>query len=334
MLKLGWWWGGALALTLAQMVAAAEPLSAYRGDARQSSVSGLSSGAFMAVQYQVAFSASVRGVGVVAGGPYYCSKGMLAGAPACMSGPPPAVGGLVLATQQFALSGQIDPLSNLAKRRVYLFSGSQDNTVKTAVVDSAESYFRKLGVPAARIEYLRGLPAGHAQITPTYGNDCGETKSPYVNHCDWKGEGYDQAGAILKQIYGPLQPRAGQLSSQVAVFDQKPYAPPGSSLADEGYVYVPRVCAEGETCKVHVALHGCRQYAGAVGDAYYAHAGYNEWADNNRIIVLYPQTTAMPPGNPNGCWDWFGYTGVNFAWKSGVQMRAIKAMADRLVSAP
>ena len=50
--------------------------------------------------------------------------------------------------------------------------------------------------------------------------------------------------------------------------------------------------------------------------------------------MLYPQTTAMPPGNPNGCWDWFGYTGVNFAWKNGVQMRAIKAMADRLVSAP
>ena len=119
----------------------------------------------------------------------------------------------------------------------------------------------------------------------------------------------------------------------MVAFDQTPHAPPGSSLADEGYVYVPRACAEGASCKVHVALHG-RQYAGAVGDAYYAHAGYNEWADSNRIIVLYPQTTALPPGNPNGCWDWFGYTGINFAWKSGVQMRAIKAMADKLVSAP
>lgn len=323
-----------LCLVLAQPALAADPLPAYHGDAKESSVSGLSSGAFMAVQYQVAFSASVRGVGVVAGGPYYCSMGTLAGAGPCMSGPPPSAAGLALTTRQFALAGRIDPVSHLAKRRVYLFSGSQDNTVKTAVVDSADSYFRKLGVPAAQIEYVRGLPAGHAQITPSYGNDCGETKSPYVNHCDWKGEGYDQAGAILKQIYGALQPRAGILSSQVVAFDQTPYTSPGSSLADEGYVYVPRACAEGAACKVHVALHGCRQYAGAVGDAYYAHAGYNEWADGNRIIVLYPQTTALPPGNPNGCWDWFGYTGVNFAWKSGVQMRAIKAMADKLVSAP
>ncbi|RBB94759.1 depolymerase, partial [Pseudomonas sp. MWU12-2115] len=35
-----------------------------------------------------------------------------------------------------------------------------------------------------------------------------------------------------------------------------------------------------------------------------------------------------------GCWDWFGYTGPAYAWKSGLQMRALKAMADRLVSAP
>ena len=114
-----------LCLVLAQPALAAEPLPAYHGDAKESSVSGLSSGAFMAVQYQVAFSASVRGVGVVAGGPYYCSKGTLAGAVPCMSGPPPSAAGLALTTQQFALAGQIDPLSNLAKRRVYLFSGAR-----------------------------------------------------------------------------------------------------------------------------------------------------------------------------------------------------------------
>jgi poly(3-hydroxybutyrate) depolymerase len=36
--------------------------------------------------------------------------------------------------------------------------------------------------------------------------------------------------------------------------------------------------------------------------------------------------------NPNGCWDWWGYTGSHFADKRGVQMRAIRNMIDRLVS--
>ena len=45
------------------------------------SVSGLSSGGFMAVQVHVAHSATFkRGAGIVAGGPYYCSEGSLADA--------------------------------------------------------------------------------------------------------------------------------------------------------------------------------------------------------------------------------------------------------------
>ena len=38
-------------------------------------ISGLSSGAFFAVQHAIAYSSEVTGVGVIAGGPYYCAKG-------------------------------------------------------------------------------------------------------------------------------------------------------------------------------------------------------------------------------------------------------------------
>lgn len=322
-----------LAAALPLAAWAADPLPAFHGDARQSSVSGLSSGAFMAAQYQVAYSASVVGAGVVAGGPYYCAQGSLPGTVACMAGPPPQPAQLLASAKQFAAAGRIDPLADLAKRRVYLFSGTQDNTVHTPVVDAAASFFQLAGVPAAQIAYQKQLPAGHAQITPAYGNDCGATASPYINHCTWQGQGYDQAGLILQHIYGSLQAKASALTGRIVRFNQKPYAAVGSSLADEGFVYVPRACAEGEACKVHIALHGCQQYASKVGDAFYAHAGYNNWADSNRILVLYPQTTTSA-ANPQGCWDWFGYTGPAYAWKSGLQMRALKAMADRLVSAP
>lgn len=37
-------------------------------------------------------------------------------------------------------------------------------------------------------------------------------------------------------------------------------------------------------------------------------AGYNEWADANNIVVLYPQARTANLGfaNPQGCWDFWG----------------------------
>ena len=48
-------------------------LPAYDADLTQTSVSGLSSGGFMAAQFEVAFSKSLVGAGIVAGGPFYCA---------------------------------------------------------------------------------------------------------------------------------------------------------------------------------------------------------------------------------------------------------------------
>ena len=45
------------------------------------SISGLSSGADFVVQFQVAFSATVKGVGVFAGQPYHCAVTMFEGEP-------------------------------------------------------------------------------------------------------------------------------------------------------------------------------------------------------------------------------------------------------------
>ncbi|MCP5119622.1 MAG: hypothetical protein GY953_53160, partial [bacterium] len=58
---------------------------------------------------------------------------------------------------------------------------------------------------------------------------------------------------------------------------------------------------------------GCRQYQDEIGDAFYTGAGYNEVAETNNIVVLYPQTTAWSESvfygyqeNPRGCWDRWG----------------------------
>ena len=54
--------------------AAPEVLRAYNAPVSESSTSGVSSGGYMAVQFGTAWSSVIRGVGIVAGGPYWCAK--------------------------------------------------------------------------------------------------------------------------------------------------------------------------------------------------------------------------------------------------------------------
>ena len=42
-------------------------------------------------------------------------------------------------------------------------------------------------------------------------------------------------------------------------------------------------------CKLHVALHGCVQQREKIGNIYAANSGYNQVADLNDLVVLYPQ---------------------------------------------
>src|SRR6201981_379559 len=98
----------------------APPLGAYNADIKESSISGISSGAFMAVQFGVSWSSIVKGVGVIAGGPYYCAQGTaidgllgnlgpaLSATGPCMKGPPPDLGPLFEKTDEWARSGAID----------------------------------------------------------------------------------------------------------------------------------------------------------------------------------------------------------------------------------
>jgi len=52
----------------------AESLLKLGANIKQSSVSGLSSGAFMAVQIEVAHASDIVGAGIVAGGPFACAE--------------------------------------------------------------------------------------------------------------------------------------------------------------------------------------------------------------------------------------------------------------------
>ena len=38
--------------------------------------------------------------------------------------------------------------------------------------------------------------------------------------------------------------------------------------------------------------------------------------------------------NPNGCWDWWGYTDLDYLGKDAPQIKAIWAMVEQLAQAP
>jgi poly(3-hydroxybutyrate) depolymerase len=61
-------------------------------------------------------------------------------------------------------------------------------------------------------------------------------------------------------------------------------------------------------------------------------AGYTRWADTNNIIVLFPQTAATP-FNPQGCWDWWGYTGREYLTRKAPQIVAVRRMVEQLAGA-
>ena len=130
---------------------AAVPLPALTIDPNEVSVSGLSSGGFMAVQMHVAYSSTFKkGAGVVAGGPFYCTEASVVNATGrCMTHATSIpVASLVGTTNSWASSGLIDPVANLNASKVYLFSGTSDNTVKPAVMNDLKTYYASF-VPAA-----------------------------------------------------------------------------------------------------------------------------------------------------------------------------------------
>lgn len=320
---------------------AAVPLGQYNIDTASITVSGLSSGGFMANQLGVAHSSVFKGVGVFAAGPYWCAGG--ANYTSCMYNQ--TITQAILNNAQTNINNwsgnQIDAKANIAGQKVYLFIGTNDTTVGQNPVNALKTQYQNLGVPSGNLQHVVRSGASHVFPTDfdsTGNNGCNSASSPYISNC-----GYDGAKAVLEHFYGTLNPRNNApAAGNYIEFDQSAFTAGNPGMASTAWLYVPSSCASGTQCKLHVALHGCQQSTDKIGDRYVKNTGYTRWADTNNIIVLFPQTktdnTSRPTaasgslGNPNACWDWIGWYGGDFAQKGGKQVAAIKAMVDRISS--
>jgi poly(3-hydroxybutyrate) depolymerase len=319
-------------------------------DINQTSVSGISSGAYMAGQFQMAHAGIVVGAGIVAGGPYGCAES-LAGAFSlgfarinanatqaalgCMANRMalygvPNASRLAERAVRLAERGRIDPVAQVQTDRVFLFSGTNDAIVLPPIVRSAVAFYRALGVPEGNIELIDTTAAGHGFVSQRAEQACERNGSPYLVNCN-----YDLAGAILAHIYGDLSPAGDISQGRFIAFDQSEFVEAASrhGLDRVGRAFVPDACRTAPggspTCRVHVAYHGCNQGREIVGDRFVGRSGFARWAATNRLVVLFPQIKRSAL-NLQGCWDWWGYTGRNFLTRRAPQITAVYSMLERL----
>lgn len=292
-------------------------------------VSGVSAGAFMAIQLQVSLSKIFSGAAAVAGGIYWCSQGSASNAQTICMKMPEQIN--TKAYVQHALSeaqaGKIDDLQNLSRSRFYIFGSSKDYVVNFKSGEKLAEFLSAF-VPPKNIYIRSNIPAGHGWVTKDFGSSCTAFGVPWILNCN-----FDMAGELLNQLYPELQPPSRIFrSNEPFVFDQKEFSNGSDSLFSFGYIYIPQVCQSSRVpCRLHVALHGCQMSPDYIENNFAHHSGLNSWAEANRIIVLYPQNAKNNSGNSNACWDWYGYTGPNFANRNGVQIQAIQKMLERIL---
>ncbi len=310
---------------------AASTLGAYNVNPGTVTVAGISSGADMAVQLQVANSASIHGAAILAGAAYYCNQDYLAlWGDACTTGVGVPVSSLVSYTNSQAAKGTIDPVANLSGKPIYMFSGTLDTVVYQQTMNDLKQYLQSF-ISSSNITYNNTTAAEHSWVSPDATNACSWLGVPFLNNC-----GIDIEQTFLTKFYGSLYARNTSPQGSYVQFNQNAFCTKSNCAAigmdSTGWLYVPSTCASG-ACKLVVALHGCEQNQQTVGTVFVQKSGINEWADTNGILVLYPQTIASTvPYNPEGCWDWWGYTGSNYALKSAPQMTAIMGMVKQITS--
>lgn len=350
-------------------------------------ISGISSGGFLAAQMGVIYSDKISGIGTVAGGFYFCAQNHLQdkiqasqadregtralfrldpknpiyqAVNVCMGSPREAEMTFNVVADNFK-AGLIANPENIKSQKVFVYQGTQDRVVKFQMQSKLEEFYTKLGVLPDNLELVEHPRGAHNFPTDQPHNQpCITQGVPYVASCN-----YNAAGAILAHLLNDTT-LVREKSDSLYVVTQTPTtanAPERpSSVATYGYLAASQKCLDNpSSCHLHVALHGCemsdsfddafdRNYSreAAAGLVYMRTkkqllplsqlsyieqkknnyglkkfaftAGYMDYVEKNNLMVLFPQTWITAdnyPYNPKGCWDWFGWTGRDYATNKG-----------------
>lgn len=279
----------------------------------QFSVSGFSSGGFMAMQMHISHSSSIQGVGILAGGPYHCMQSY--SSKTCTKYPNKLeISKLIKYAQEQELLKNIDSLSFLNNSKVWALGGTNDKMVNQKIVGKVAEFYEYF---QADVEFVTHINSQHSFVTDSFGSLCEVYKWPYISNCR-----FDSAGNILKKIYGDLLSKRPYSQRRLYKFDQKEFGSDLVGMADYGYVYVPEGCWNME-CRVHMVLHGCGMNTDYIGSYLIKFAGFNEWAEANSIVIVYPQAARHHRLNYGACWDASGAWDSEYCTKKGKQISVL-----------
>lgn len=294
-------------------------------DPARITVSGMSSGAQMAHQLHLAYSELFSGAAMLAGGPFGCAEGSVVNALSrCLAKPGTEIplDALIQTIRAASADGRLAALENLADHPVWIFHGSLDTAVPVSVNDALVGIYQGL-VPLQRMAVITDIPAAHTFPAKGKGTACDKVESPFVGNCD-----YDAAGTLLQFLYADLQQPDTDVQTSVS---KVTLAGAKDALLDEtAFLFVPPACNKSDSnCALHLVLHGCAQSASQVQTAFIEQSGYLEWAEKNNMVLAFPQAVASM-ANPLACWDWWGYSGKNYLWRDGKQMKVLSDWIKQL----
>jgi len=314
---------GLCSLLAAVHTSLAQPTSPLPRGAKidEVTVSGISSGAAMALQYAIAHSAGVNGVAAIAGPSWGCAKGFVSTAiNDCMCGRQPLPSALPMA-QDMARSGAIDPLVNGRPKALthgFIFHSPLDATVVASTGQASAAFLASfIGSPPV-VDHGNATDgsdrAGHGILSPNGHDHCQASPDDrsFVRQCGQDDNARDLFHALFPGVTQDPAKRLAQVGdADIQAFDQRPfirevtrsgeYIAPDTlafffyptrserrqrlDLANTGYFHVPPSCrAAGAHCGLHIAFHGCKQQV----REFALTTGYVHWAELHKQIILFP----------------------------------------------
>ncbi len=250
-----------VALLLASPALADTP--APKIDDTKITVSGVSSGAFMAQQLHVAYSDVFSGMGSVAGGPFFCAQNMKPEDIAtikqqCMMG----VGADLTATtyidkaNQLSQNGKIAPVANLQDDKVFIFNSQSDQVINPLLGNASRLFYKQFttssnikawayipsygpfypvahGMPTAKSMFDKYENIGdsatpcapsNSQQYSWFPNQLLRGNDPWMYHCNYGFiPGYDLGKDILWHLYGEMKSTHTFKEANLYSFKQEPY---------------------------------------------------------------------------------------------------------------
>ena len=107
----------------------------------------------------------------------------------CMETPSLVLPGLLATeTELLADLDRIDNTANMQHDQVYIYHGTQDETVQPGAADDIRDYYSEfVSDPASQILSKTDLPSTHCLASDHHGTPCGQTNEElYIENCDYE----------------------------------------------------------------------------------------------------------------------------------------------------